>query len=1071
MATTTPKIDYSSRDFLTIMAALKAHLKVKFPTTWKDFYESGMGQALCEVFAYCFTGDTKVSLVNGTEQTIESLVGKDPFWVYSYDRETKKIVPAKATAKKTRETIELIQVELDNGEKIRCTTNHPFMMRDGSYKLAVDLVAGDSLMPLYRKYADKGLPGYELILQPQENKWHFTHRQFAPVRVSKDCTIVHHKDYNKLNNCPDNFQWVTKAGHAVIHGRTPTLKERAVRSNNMKKLNELIRTEGTEERERFLAVMRSPHNRQIHSEKLSGENNPNYGNKWTDEEKQAESERKKAFYQSPEGAIAKATLSEQMKGKKQDPEVVARRAAAQRGLKKSPRTAEHNKNSSDAQKKYWNSLSPEEKARKRQKHVDYSVLHPHFHTLEIRTQMSQTRKEWWRQQKEQTNLQVAVNHKVVSVTILNKKEDVFCLEVPEYHNFALSAGVFVGNCFDVLSFATDYTANELYLETARDRRSILLLGRLMGYQLRTATSASVECVATLPGIVTNPVVVPAGTSVKSTDGVDFVTVEETTLQPAVVGAITFTQGVNQTDNFSSTGVAFQKFVLTQSSVVEDTVNVTVDGDQWDEVDSLAYSDGDTESFQVEYDEDGVATIMFGDGESGKVPPPASVITVTYRTGGGITGNITLNKINTVVTGNEQAPGYPPVTVAVVNSGERGAGGEDAETVNHAKLWIPAWVKSNNRAVTESDYDALANSFSDPIYGAPAFAKASLKQEIPELNTVVLSIWSRDYAGTITAPTQGLKDALETYFNNNGAGAVKMLCQHCEVEDGNIVYVDVLAQIKVSTDYASSDVVAAVNTAIDDFFSSASVIPGADFRISSLYQTIMGVAGVQYCIIGTIRASYKLTETIGLGTGVATQFSGTLTLEPGLEVVPGSVIVYYGTPATETLTDDALGHLLDSLGAVKGTIDYETGVITNATFASAPALGALVRAEYRYILDYQRGELEATGDGSTKKFKGITDYAPINPYDSTTGFKGIAFAAGSQVVRDDGNGALIGDVDPTGVNRIDYDTGGYDFTFALPPASGAEVRSTYMQILDTSSQDLPIDNDQICVKGTVSITTL
>jgi tRNA-splicing ligase RtcB (3'-phosphate/5'-hydroxy nucleic acid ligase) len=38
------------------------------------------------------------------------------------------------------------------------------------------------------------------------------------------------------------------------------------------------------------------------------------------------------------------------------------------------------------------------------------------------------------------------NHKVVAVIPLTEKEDVYCLSVPEYHNFALSAGVFVHNC-------------------------------------------------------------------------------------------------------------------------------------------------------------------------------------------------------------------------------------------------------------------------------------------------------------------------------------------------------------------------------------------------------------------------------------------------------------------------------------------------------------------------------------------------------------------------------------------------------------------------------------------------
>lgn len=38
------------------------------------------------------------------------------------------------------------------------------------------------------------------------------------------------------------------------------------------------------------------------------------------------------------------------------------------------------------------------------------------------------------------------NHKVVAVLALDYTEDVYCLTVPNYHNFALQAGVFVHNC-------------------------------------------------------------------------------------------------------------------------------------------------------------------------------------------------------------------------------------------------------------------------------------------------------------------------------------------------------------------------------------------------------------------------------------------------------------------------------------------------------------------------------------------------------------------------------------------------------------------------------------------------
>jgi tRNA-splicing ligase RtcB len=42
--------------------------------------------------------------------------------------------------------------------------------------------------------------------------------------------------------------------------------------------------------------------------------------------------------------------------------------------------------------------------------------------------------------------QYGYNHKVVSVEQVERNEDVYCLTVPEYGNFALAAGVFVHNC-------------------------------------------------------------------------------------------------------------------------------------------------------------------------------------------------------------------------------------------------------------------------------------------------------------------------------------------------------------------------------------------------------------------------------------------------------------------------------------------------------------------------------------------------------------------------------------------------------------------------------------------------
>lgn len=52
------------------------------------------------------------------------------------------------------------------------------------------------------------------------------------------------------------------------------------------------------------------------------------------------------------------------------------------------------------------------------------------------------------------------NHKVVQVVPLDYVEDVYCLTVPEYHNFALKAGVFVHNC-GMGAIKTPFVADQL----------------------------------------------------------------------------------------------------------------------------------------------------------------------------------------------------------------------------------------------------------------------------------------------------------------------------------------------------------------------------------------------------------------------------------------------------------------------------------------------------------------------------------------------------------------------------------------------------------------------------------
>ena len=100
----------------------------------------------------CFTGDTRIKLLDGTEKSFAELAELAPdevFYVYSVDENKRIVVGEGRNARVTRHNSQLFELTLDNGEVIRCTPDHRFMLRDGTYKAAQDLTTDDSLMPGY----------------------------------------------------------------------------------------------------------------------------------------------------------------------------------------------------------------------------------------------------------------------------------------------------------------------------------------------------------------------------------------------------------------------------------------------------------------------------------------------------------------------------------------------------------------------------------------------------------------------------------------------------------------------------------------------------------------------------------------------------------------------------------------------------------------------------------------------------------------------------------------------------------------------------------------------------------
>jgi hypothetical protein len=69
------------------------------------------------------------------------------------------------------------------------------------------------------------------------------------------------------------------------------------------------------------------------------------------------------------------------------------------------------------------------------------------------------------------------------------------------------------------------------------------------------------------------------------------------------------------------------------------ITVAVDGAAWTRVASLKRVGPEDRVYTVSTEDDGTTEVRFGDGSRGLRPPAGSTLTVTYKTGGGATGNV------------------------------------------------------------------------------------------------------------------------------------------------------------------------------------------------------------------------------------------------------------------------------------------------------------------------------------------------------------------------------------------------------------------------------------------------
>lgn len=292
---------------------------------------------------------------------------------------------------------------------------------------------------------------------------------------------------------------------------------------------------------------------------------------------------------------------------------------------------------------------------------------------------------------------------------------------------------------DVLAYNTHYmgfhlnmVANEMFLDTAQLRNSVISHAKLLGYTPRSTTGST--------AYVDIQVTPPAGnnqgtlTLSKNTpfiseaiDGVNynFVTLESYTATKSssntfVFSDIVLKEGEPITYVFTQDqSNPRQRFPIASGTIDTDTISVVVQVSQGNTTqqvytlaDDLTELGANSYVYFLDESENGSYTVYFGDGTIGKQLSNGNILQISYLDTNGDAGN----KAN-VFTSANPIGGFTNVAISTVT---KSAGGSPKESIEDIRFRAPIYYTTQNRAVTKNDYSLL------------------LKRDYPNIDSI--SIW-------------------------------------------------------------------------------------------------------------------------------------------------------------------------------------------------------------------------------------------------------------------------------------------------------------------------------------------
>ena len=327
---------------------------------------------------------------------------------------------------------------------------------------------------------------------------------------------------------------------------------------------------------------------------------------------------------------------------------------------------------------------------------------------------------------------------------------------------------------DVLAYNTHYLgynanmlANEMYLDSADQRSSVVSLAKQVGYTPRSATSSKARINVLMNNATGSTVTMSRGTKFTTTvDGTNysFVNNADVSISP-VDGVYKFSnldiyEGTYLNYKYTAnTSDKDQRFIIPNDNVDTTTLTVKVQESSSDSTTNtyklatgITTLDSTSKVYFLQEVENGRFEVYFGDGVLGEAIADGNIVILDY-----ITCNLDEPNGATSFTLNGTVGGFANVTITTLNNA---ANGDSPETIKSIKYNAPRDYTAQDRAVTADDYKVLvkslyANAQSVQVYGGEDAAT-------PDYGKVYISIKAKSGSNLTEVTKVSLVQSLKSF---------------------------------------------------------------------------------------------------------------------------------------------------------------------------------------------------------------------------------------------------------------------------------------------------------------------